>query len=292
MIGVDYIELIDFTCLPQRKKSYGGANGNKLSILLNNELYMLKLPSHAPKNLNLSYANSCISEYLGYHIFSLLGILSQETILGKYNYKGIERIAVACKDFEKNGYKLMDFASVKNQIIDSKTNGYGTDIKDIVETIEKQNLIDPVLLSNHFWNMFVVDALIGNWDRHNGNWGFLYNQDTDDVKLAPIFDCGSCLFPQMDEELAGEVLKNKTQLNARIFDFPTSAITNDSRRINYYKFIKSHEYKECDDAIKRLKDKIDICMIVNLIESVTYLKPHQKEFLKIIIKKRFEAFCN
>lgn len=140
--------------------------------------------------------------------------------------------------------------------------------------------------------MFVVDALIGNWDRHNGNWGFLYNQDTDDVKLAPIFDCGSCLFPQMDEELAGEVLKNKTQLNARIFDFPTSAITNDSRRINYYKFIKSHEYKECDDAIKRLKDKIDICMIVNLIESVTYLKPHQKEFLKIIIKKRFEAFCN
>lgn len=133
------MELIDFTSLPQRKKSYGGANGNKLSILLNNELYMLKLPSHAPKNLNLSYANSCISKYLGCHIFSLLGILSQETILGKYNYKGIERIAVACKDFENNGHKLMDFASVKNQIIDSKTNGYGTDIKDIVETIEKQN---------------------------------------------------------------------------------------------------------------------------------------------------------
>ena len=36
--------------------------------------------------------------------------------------------------------------------------------------------------------MFVVDAFIGNWDRHNGNWGFLYNQETDKLEIAPIFD--------------------------------------------------------------------------------------------------------
>lgn len=282
------MELIDFTCLPHRKKSYGGANGNKLSIILNDELYMLKLPSHAEKNPNLSYANSCISEYLGCHIFSMLGILSQETILGKYEYKGIERISVACKDFEKNGYKLMDFASVKNQIIDSKSNGYGTDINDILETIEKQNLMDPILLSRHFWDMFVIDALIGNWDRHNGNWGFLYNQDTDEIKLAPIFDCGSCLFPQLDDDLALKYLKDKSQINARIYDFPTSAISLNGKRINYYKFIKSHEYKECDEAIKRLHEKIDIDKIMSLIESVDCLKPNHKEFLKVIIKKRFE----
>ena len=182
--------MIDFTNLPLRKKSYGGANGNELSVVIDNELYMLKLPSHAPKNINLSYSNSCVSEYIGSNIFSMLGIEAQETILGSFTYKGIERIAVACKDFEKDNYKLMDFASVKNQIIDSNSNGYGTEIKDIVETIEKQDLIDSVELSNHFWNIFAVDALIGNWDRHNGNWGFLYNQENDDVKLAPIFDCG------------------------------------------------------------------------------------------------------
>ena len=180
--------MMDFTSLPTRKKSYGGANGNKICVIINDQLYMLKLPSHAPKNINLSYTNSCISEYLGCHIFNMLGMNAQETILGNYFYKDINRISVACKDFENNGYKLMDFASVKNQIIDSKSNGYGTDIKDIVETIEKQKIMDPIELSNHFWNMFVIDALIGNWDRHNGNWGFLYNQDTDDAYLAPIFD--------------------------------------------------------------------------------------------------------
>ncbi len=281
------MDLVDFTNLPQRKKSYGGANGNKLSIIINDELYMLKLPAHAPKNKNLSYANSCVSEYLGCHIFDMLGIQSQETILGKFTYKGIERIAVACKDFEKDGYKLMDFASVKNQIIDSRSNGYGTDINDIIETIEKQNMIDPVLLSNHFWDMFIVDALIGNWDRHNGNWGFLYNQDTDDVKLAPIFDCGSCLFPQMDEKLAKNVLSDINQMNARTFDFPTSAILSNGRKINYYKFIKSHEYVECDKAAERIRKKINIDEIMKLIESLDCYKPSQKEFTKAIIRKRF-----
>ena len=282
--------LIDFTNLPKRKKSYGGANGSKLSVIINNELYMLKLPSHAPRNENLSYANSCVSEYLGCHIFNMIGINAQETILGNYKYNGVNRIAVACKDFEKGGYKLIDFASVKNQIIDSKSNGYGTDIVDIVETIEKQNLINPIELSEHFWDIFVIDALIGNWDRHNGNWGFLYNQDTDDIKIAPVFDCGSCLFPQMDDEMAKKILKDKTQINARVYDFPTSAILNKGKRINYYKFIKLHEYEECDKAIERIKSKIDINKIKELINNITCISKYQKEFLMLIIEKRYEAF--
>ena len=141
-------------------------------------------------------------------------------------------------------------------IIDSKSNGYGTDIYDIFETIEKQMLMDPKELSDYFWNMFIIDAIIGNWDRHNGNWGFLYNQDTDVIKIAPIFDCGSCLFPQIDEETIKKVLIDKQQFNARIYDFPTSAILQNGRRINYYTFIKSHEFEECDKAIERIKKLI------------------------------------
>ena len=74
--------MIDFTNLPTRKKAYGGANGSKLSVIYNNELYMLKLPMHALKNPNLSYTNICTSEYLGCHIFNMLGVKAQETLLG------------------------------------------------------------------------------------------------------------------------------------------------------------------------------------------------------------------
>ena len=122
---------------------------------------------------------------------------------------------------------LQDFASLKNQIIDSEHNGYGTELDDILSAIQNQTAMDPGVLLTRFWDMFIVDAFIGNWDRHNGNWGFLYNTVTDQVTLAPVFDCGSCLYPQMDQALMERVLTDPRELDFRIFEIPLS----DSRRI-------------------------------------------------------------
>ncbi len=280
--------MIDFTNLPTRKKAYGGANGSKLSVVYNNELYMLKLPMHALKNPNLSYTNSCTSEYLGCHIFNMLEVKAQETLLGEYEYHGKVRTVVACKDFTSPNTTIVDFASVKNQIIDSASNGYGTELSDILDTIQRQNAIDSKELEEHFWNMFVIDAFIGNWDRHNGNWGFLYNQETDEMKIAPIFDCGSALFPQIDEELIKKVISSKAEMNARVFDMPTSAILVNGKRGNYYKMITSLEYKGCNDAIKRIVPKIALTEIDSLIDGIEQLSQLQKEFLKKVLKLRKE----
>ena len=284
--------MIDFTNLQTRKKAYGGANGSKLSIVYNNDLYMLKLPMHASRNPNLSYTNSCTSEYLGCHIFNMLGVKAQETLLGKYTYHGKDRTVVACKDFTLPGVVILDFASIKNQIIDSASNGYGTELPDILDTIEKQTAVEPKLLKEHFWNMFVIDAFIGNWDRHNGNWGFLYNQETDHMEIAPIYDCGSSLFPQIDDELIKRALSSKAEMNARVYDMPTSAILLDGKRVNYYAIIKSHKYKELDDAIKRIRPKINLIAINKLIDEVEQLSDLQKEFLKKILKLRKEKILD
>ena len=53
--------------------------------------------------------------------------------------------------------------------------------------------------------MFAADALLGNFDRHNGNWGFLYDPKNKQREIAPVYDCGSCLLPQADEETLQEV---------------------------------------------------------------------------------------
>ena len=73
--------MLDFTALPTRKKFYAGANGAKIAVIYDGEQYMLKFPAPAPKNKELSYANSCISEYIGCHIFNSVGIAAQETLL-------------------------------------------------------------------------------------------------------------------------------------------------------------------------------------------------------------------
>lgn len=67
---------------------------------------MLKFPAIPAINKELSYANGCISEYIGCHIFESIGIPVQETILGTYTRNEKQKIVVACKDFTKGGLVL------------------------------------------------------------------------------------------------------------------------------------------------------------------------------------------
>lgn len=82
--------------------------------------------------------------------FDSIGIDAQETLLGTYSKNGKEKIVVACKDFTSVGIVLQDFASLKNTIIDSEHNGYGTELSDIMMTMDEQLAIDPVELKNGF----------------------------------------------------------------------------------------------------------------------------------------------
>ncbi len=158
----------------------------------------------------MSYANSCICEYPGCHIFEIAGIPVQKTLLGTFTRNGKEKIVVACRDFTAPDTVIQDFASLKNTIIDSEHNGYGTELSDILMAMDEQQAIDPDALKKRFWDMFIVDALIGNWDRHNGNWGVLYNSRTDDLtlaqKLSAVLLCAALPFGREEAEAAGKVL--------------------------------------------------------------------------------------
>ena len=165
---------IDFTnCKRLPGKAYNGANGKKIAVEYGGKEYMLKFPPSAErKPTELSYTNSCISEHIGSSIFNMLGIEAQETLLGTYLVNGKVKIVCACEDFISDGSILYDFCSIKNTIIDSEHNGSGTELADVLESIEKQEFVNSKALLEQFWNVFVIDALLGNFDRHNGNWGF------------------------------------------------------------------------------------------------------------------------
>lgn len=284
--------MIDFTGLPVLNKTYAGANGSKISVLYNDEVYMLKFPAAPKINKEMSYANGCISEYLGCQIFKSVGIPAQETILGTYSKNGKQKIVVACKDFTSDGIVLQDFASLKNTIIDSLHNGYGTELNDIVETLEKQTAMDPQTLKDWFWDMFIVDALIGNWDRHNGNWGFLYHTATDKISLAPIFDCGSSLFPQADEQIMRKTLNDSAERDVRIFEIPMSGIKVDGQKIQYFKFISSLKNKDCTEALKRILPKIDMEKIDTIVDETPFISDLQKMFYKTMLRERKEKILD
>ncbi len=284
--------MIDFTNAVQKNKTYAGANGGKISVLYNGEQYMLKFPPFPTINKEMSYTNSCISEYIGCKVFESVGIPVQETVIGTYTSKGKEKVVVACKDFTSQGITLQDFASLKNRIIDSERNGYGTELADILSTIDEQTAMDSETLKTRFWDMFIVDALIGNWDRHNGNWGFLYNNATDEVTLAPVFDCGSSLYPQADDDLMKKILSDKNELNHRIFDIPLSAVTYNGKKINYFKFLSEGKFPDCNKALKRIASRIDMKKIYEIIDNTPTITELQKEFYKTMLTSRKERIID
>ena len=240
----------------------------------------------------MSYANSCLSEYLGCHIFALAGIPVQETLLGTYTYQGKEKIVVACKDFTSPGVVLQDFASMKNQVIDSERNGYGTELDDILFSIHEQPAIDPKELEERFWDMFIVDALIGNWDRHNGNWGVLYDTVRDMVALAPVFDCGSCLYPQLDEGKMQAVLSDPREMDFRVYEIPLSGIKQQDKKIRYFDFLSSLEYEGCNAALKRIGPRLHMEQICRLIDETPCLSGLQRRFYKEILALRKERIID
>lgn len=282
--------IIDFTNCPRLlERAYSGANGKKIAVEYEGRQYMLKFPpSGDRKPTGLSYTNSCISEHIASSIFNLLGIRAQETMLGTFTLNGKQKIVCACLDFTSGGKQFYDFCSIKNTVLDSDSNGSGTELEDILEAIEKQQYVDPISLKEHFWEMFVTDALLGNFDRHNGNWGFLYDPHEKIREIAPIYDCGSCLLPQADDTVMQAVLNDKDAMNLRVYRFPTSAVKLNGNKINYYDFLHEAMYDDCNRAVKKIYERIDMEQIDSFINQVPYISELQKEFYKRYISARLD----
>ena len=255
--------------------------GRKIAITYNNETYMLKFDTEK-KGV---YYNASISEYVSCKILKELGFNVQDVILGTYNGEKV----VACKIFSDNDNVLNDFASIKNSYsYKPRSNGYGIELNEVLETIEDQNIIDKNKLLEHFWEMFILDSLLANFDRHNGNWGFLINQKKGIVKIAPIFDCASCLYPALSEEKMQEFIEDEEEkeIKERVFIFPNSAIKIDNLKINYQIYINSLENKDLNNALISIFNKIDINKINNCIDNLV-ISDIRKNFYKKIINARY-----
>ena len=103
-----------------------------------------------------------------------------------------------------------------------------------------------------------------------------------------MYDCGSSLYPQADNKIMEKVLSDDNELKIRVYEFPTSAIFNEGKRINYFEFISSNHNVECTKALFRIYPKIDLIKINNLIDNIECITDLEKIFYKTIIKERKE----
>ncbi len=275
--------MVDFTNAIEEFNNYKGSEKKK-TLIYNNKKYLVKFPDPIrEKNKNISYINNAFSEYIGSNIFKICGFEVQNTILGKYNYRGKEKIVCACEDFTDNDNILYEFENLALSTNPDKK--IETELNDIIEVIEESKMIDIEETKQKFWDMFVIDSLIGNTDRHNGNWGFLLNKNTGKVKFSPIYDCGSALNPMLEDEEIKKISETELK-NLSINCY--SCLKENGKKINYMTYIKQMKNEECNKAIKRLFLNINIDEINNFIDNVESMSKTRKDFYKNIIEKRFE----
>ena len=136
------------------------------------------------------------------------------------------------------------------------------------------------------------ETLLGNFDRHNGNWGFLVDEEKQQAELAPVYDCGSCLYPQLDLERMKNVLQDEAEIDQRIYTFPTSSIEEGGKKISYFDYISSLKNPDCNEALKRVCSRIDLDAIHNFLEGVPELLPIQREFYLTMLTERKEKILD
>lgn len=275
--------MIDFTNAIEEFNNYRGSEKKK-TLIYNDKKYLVKFPDPIrEKNKNISYINNAFSEFVGSNIFKIAEFETQNTILGKYQYNGKEKIVCACEDFTDDNHILYEFENLALSTNPDKK--IETELKDIMEVLEESKMINSKKIKEKFWNMFIIDSLIGNTDRHNGNWGFLLNKQTKEIKFSPIYDCGSCLNP-MYEDKQIEKISDVELKNLAINCY--SCIKENGKKINYMSFIRTMKNEECNQAIKRVFNHIEIKEIYKFINDIEAMTDTRKTFYTEIIRQRYE----
>lgn len=269
----------DYSRYPDGNRYYSGAERKK-SILISDKPYLVKFQKNSREGLRFNH----VSEYLGSHIFALLGIDTQETFLGKYKNEDV----VVIQDFLGEDEVFIPFNGVGDSSLEQDKEKYQYSYEDIIAMLQDNvKLTDVEQTIDLFWDMFIIDALIANFDRHGSNWGFIKKDNK--YRLSPVFDNGSSLFPQLNtDEKIQKILENEYEINRRIYEFPTSQVKYNGQKSSYYAIISSLAFEECNHALVRIVQRVDLDKINKLIDTVENISEIRKEFYKTIIKQRYE----
>ena len=264
----------------------GGAMGKFVIVnkFKDNKLCIVKLQ----ENDSLAV----VSEFVASKLANLIGIDCQNVDLGYYEGKlcciiefltiGDERIHSYC---EINDSSCSDVSDSLWNIPYTLDN-----IIYVLKHYKDLNItIDERLIA--FQRMCYFDTLIGNFDRHWGNWGFKGYPKR--YSICPLYDNGSSLFPNRGKFGVNKILRNEEELYKRTYTFPTSAIKDEHKNKLHYKDLVTTLISRFgkDELIKFCKnvDKINFKDVIYCKELKEILSEEDMVFLTTILKRRYEG---
>lgn len=206
-------------------------------------IYLLKRGSEGARNAGLEP----YSEMYSSQIARIICRDAVEYSVEKYHNK----IASKCRLFtsEQEGYVPI-----------TKFFGKIVSVKEILEKFEQHGCEDD------FRRMIVLDALILNTDRHMGNYGFMVDNDTMQIKrMAPMFDHNQALLPYAEQEdfenldvyLASRPTQIGEDFNEIAHVLLTPEIRNDLKNLRGFEFQRNDEFNLPEERLQKLNKLVD-----------------------------------
>lgn len=196
------------------------------------------------------------SEFYMSQVAKELGIEHIEYDLEKFHGQIVSSCLLATS--EDYGYEPIGNILKKNKI-----EVVTLDAKVILEIkkIYKENF-------QHFEDMMLFDAIIGNTDRHLGNFGMLKNNNTGELlKPFPVFDNGLSMLNDMtkdeimNEDYINQYNRNKTNAFNQSFEETIKLYSKDRHiskliQLKNFKLKKHPKYNLSDEWLKGLENNI------------------------------------
>ena len=246
------IEIINFTdyALSDRDLQYAGRAGEKRGIIYNGDYWFLKFPKNTigmNRVTGISYVTSPLSEYIGSHIYEILGYDVHKTILGICNDGKRNKVVCACKDFIKDDTNeiLIPYTALRNDTNplimerNDKSVLSASNINEIIFQLEHNTILGSISeAKERFWDVVIIDMLINNNDRNEDNWGVIKYKKENEYKLAPIYDCGNCFYGKTSEERIEAIMSDSEKLYSSAINGITAYEDDEEKRISARDILK------------------------------------------------------
>lgn len=280
--------------LSDRNGMYTGQAGAKEGIFAWGDNWIVKYPKNTRgmKGDIASYMTSPLSEYIGSHVYDILGYDVHETILGIRN----EKLVVACRDFCDDDTSLREIRAIKNvynselenqleMSLNSTGSEYSIDLAEMLIHMEYNPILNQIPeIKQRFWDCVIIDGLINNSDRNNGNWGLLYQNRN--YVLAPIYDNGAAFSNKMADDKIERIMRDSSRVKSSALNGISTYSLNQKRLL--FRDIVKYDNKDLRDSLRRVVPLISekISEINQMIDNI----PEKHRDILICSKTRKEFY--
>ena len=277
---------------------YAGSEKKETVICHDGFKYMVKKPDptrEIKKRELLPYQNNVFSEFVGCKVYENIGIPVQDVSLWEYDTKNRKgeittKTICLCKDVREKDENLREFEKISlgSEAEDNDRFTF-VEMEELINSVkDKTNMTDKQKEEYlaFYYDMFIVDALIGNTDRHPGNIAIIVDENDNFKRICPVYDCGSSFSPDIPEKNLSSC--NVKQIALSVDSAICEDVNGDKRRIRYVNFFDTCENEKVLNALKRIVPKIDLSEIKRTLDIEPLLSDARKQFYEECLECRFE----